>query len=789
MVGQTISHYRILERLGGGGMGVVYKAEDLRLGRHVALKFLSADVSRDPMAIERFQREARAASALNHPHICVIYEIDQHQGEPFLAMELLEGSTLKHRIGGRPLEPALVARFGLELAEALAAAHAKGIIHRDIKPANIFVTLDHRVKILDFGLAKLLRPVSDLSATESLTETGVTAGTLPYMAPEQVLGKTVDARSDIYALGAVLYEMATGRRPFPETQGGQLVDAILHADLLPPSRFQPALPAELDRIILKCLSKDPEDRFQSAKDLAVDLRRLTAPAAATATRPAVPSRKRQVVAAAIVVAVLVLAVLIAFRPTASRERAAADAQPLRIESLAVLPLDNLSGDAEQDYLADGMTEALITELAQIEQLRVISRTSVMQFKATRKPLPQIAKVLGVDAIVEGSLQRSGDRVGINVQLIHAPTDRHLWARGYERDLRDVLALQREIARAISSEIRVKLTPQVEARLASSQPVNPVAYEATLKGFYYVRALQDVDKAPQYFQQALAADPRYARAHAGLAYYYMVAVGDWVIPNREAFPKAKQAALKAIDLDPTLAEAHTYLALAHFIYDLDWAAADREFRRAIELDPRSPDAHVWYGAYLSAMGNFPESENQIRRALQFDPLSFEANVFLGFQSYCARRYQAALAQFRNALELHPNYFWAYMLMGQVYQQTGQYAEAIRAFERARSLAPNGPPEILAGLAGSYALAGNRAEARTLFARLQATRRQRHVPPHDLATVALALGEQEQALDLLEDAYDARSWWVAWLAVDPRFDSLRSHPRFQNFIRRLNFPAAP
>ena len=549
MVGQTVSHYRILEKLGSGGMGVVYKAEDTLLGRSVALKFLPEALAQDRKFLERFRREARAASALDHPNICTVYDIGEHNGTPFLVMACLEGQTLRQRLavagvydpraaGHRPaLQIDEVLELGIQIADGLEAAHTKGIVHRDIKPANIFVTTRGQAKILDFGLAKWTGVGAGLkhapsgeataAAEESLTSTGMAVGTFEYMSPEQVRAEELDARTDLFSFGLVLYEMATGRRAFTGDSPGTVFDAILNRAPISPLRVNPELPPELGRIISKAIEKDRKLRYQTAAELKADLERLKHETAGKAgaglallwwARRAAALQKRRMLVLGVSALLACLAVLVGLNVGGLRDRLAPRAGPRRVQSLAVLPLANLSGNPEQEYFADGMTEELITSLAKISALKVISRTSMMQYKGTKKPLPQIAKELNVDAVIEGSVLREGGQVRITAQLIQASTDQHLWAESYQRDLRGVLALQGEIASAIADKVRAALTPTERTRLASARPVNPEAYEAYLKGmqYWYKLTPQDLDTALEYFELALKKDPNYAPAHSGVA---------------------------------------------------------------------------------------------------------------------------------------------------------------------------------------------------------------------------------------------------------------------------------
>ncbi len=781
--------YEIVSPLGAGGMGEVYRARDTRLDRDVAIKVLPDAMARDPQALARFEREAKSVAALSHPHILAVYDVGRHEDISYVVMELLEGETLRSRISRSALPSRKATEIGIEIAEGLSAAHAKGVIHRDLKPENIFLTAGH-VKILDFGLARSTGPVQgtthDLANSPTMTlETrpGAIIGTLCYMAPEQIRALATDARTDIFAFGCVMYEMLTGKRAFLGETAADTMTAILKEEPTSVRSVSSGVGLELERLIDRCLEKRPEQRFQSSADLAYSLRSLLSHSGIAASDDAPPPWFTRTAIALVVIAALVVGVWVVRRELRQAHLAGRET----IDSIAVLPLENVSRDPEQEYFVDGMTEALISDLAKIGGLKVISRTSVMRYKATPKSLPEIAKELNVDAVVEGSVLRVGDRVRINAQLIRAATDQHLWAESYEHDLRDVLSLQGKVARAIAEEIKVTLTPQERARLAAARPVNPAAHEAYLKGrfHWHNRTRTGMETAIEYFRRAIDLDPQYAPAYAGMADARTHLARHGHVSPKEAFPLAKQAALKAVELDDALAEAHGALAVIALYFDWNWTAAEHELRRALNFNESYEEAHHQYSHLLLTVGRPDESLTESRRALELDPLDLTLNVHLGWHYMLTRQYEQAITQLMSVLEMEPNRYQALRHIGWVYIYKSLHVEAIAALEAADKSEPDNA-QAMTALAAAYAAGGRGSDARALLQQLEGWLPQRYVSACDIAAVYSALNEVEVALAWLEKAYEERSPRMIELGLDPVFDSLRSDPRFVDLVRRVGIP---
>jgi serine/threonine protein kinase/Tfp pilus assembly protein PilF len=774
MIGQAISRYTVREQIGAGGMGIVYRAHDEQLDRDVALKVLPKGALADEAARRRFRGEALALAKLNHPNIETVFDFGTDNGMDYLVTEYIPGITLDAKIAGHALPEKEVLNLGIQLAEGLDAAHAQNFVHRDLKPGNLRLTPDQRLKILDFGLARLMPVSSETAVTKTPEGSHGLMGTLAYMAPEQLRDEAMDRRSDIWSMGTVLYECITGARPFPETNVTRLLDSILREQPALPSSINRNVSQSLENILLKCLEKDVENRYQSVRELLVDLRRLhTGISTNVVVRGPKPRRGRSVAAACAIVAVI-------FGVMGWRAEWFS-ARGTKIESLAVLPLENLSHDPEQEYLADGVTESLITDLGQIRGLRrVISRTSVMRYKTDRQSLREISRQLNVDAIVEGSVFRSGNMVEVTARLLNANTDSQIWSRSYQRELRDLFTLQRELAFTIANEMKIELTPRDQERLKSPRPVAAGAQEAYLKANYLnIGTYEQRKKARQYYEQAVSLDPNFAQAYAGLADSY------WGTPDRpaqELMPKAKEYALRAVSLDDSLARAHTELAAILFYGDWNWDGADKEFIRALELNPSDADAHRLYSVFLSAMTRFDAAQTEIEATQALDPLSALNNTTAGWTFYCARKYEQAAQQCQKALELAPNFDGAHACLGYSYLGRAENAQAVSEFQKALTLS-GGDAVRAVWLGRAYAQAGDRQNAMKVLARLQDQSKRTYIPPYFFATLYVALGEKQRAFTWLEKAYGERDLYLAWIKFDPAMDPVREDPRFRDLRARM------
>jgi serine/threonine-protein kinase len=793
MIGETVTHYRILDKIGEGGMGVVYRAEDTRLGRQVAVKFLSAKLSQDAAALERFQREARAASSLSHPHICALYDVGRHGDLPFLVMELLDGTTLRRRLAHGALPMETVLDFGVQIADALDAAHAMRLIHRDIKSANIFVTERGQIKMLDFGLAKLAHPrgtpvdpFSDtVMASPTTTDHGQTLGTLSYMSPEQARGQDLDPRSDLFSFGVVLYEMATGREPFAARTSALVFDAILHLSTTPPSAINTQAPAEFDHIVAKALEKDRDLRYQTAAELRADLKRLqretgsskigTGPTGKSAVPPLGPARTPVGLIAG--AAVVVLALLAGLGYWLTRPSGPA------IDSVAVLPFVAASQASDAEYLTDGMTETLINGLAQLPDLRVAARSVVFRYKNKDTDPQQVGRDLNVKAVVTGRITRRNDRLIIGAEVMNVETGAQLWGKQYDRPETDLLAVQEEIAGEILERLRPRMTGD-EKKLATKRYTDdPEAYQQYLQGRYNSNkgTIAGFKSAIEYFQRAIQKDPRYALAYAGLADSYLLLGSYWV----EAITEAKTAAEQALTLDPSLAEAHVSLGQIKLWLDWDWSAARREFERGISLNPSSALAHNQYAMYLATVGRVSDAIAEVRRALDLDALSPIVNSDLGWYLLFAGQQTDAIAQFRKTLNLDSNSVSAHRGLGIALSEANQHAEAISELKHALLLSEDSPV-VLAHLAAAHARQGSKPAAMSLLNELQAMASRQYVPASAPAIVYAALGERNTALDWLDKAYDEHDFAIIQIEVAPWFRSLRGEDRFQKLVTRLGMP---
>jgi len=766
-------------------MGEVFRARDTHLERDVAIKLLPDALFADADARRRFRREALALSRLQHPHIAVVHDFAEQEGVPFLVMELIEGESLAQRLGRGPPDEAEVRRLGAEIASALAAAHEQGVIHRDLKPGNVMLTARGQAKVVDFGLARRL-PVEGEGTATTMTATDSVSGTLPYMAPEQLLGGAVDGRTDLFALGAVLYECATGRRPFAGATPMALANAIMNHAPIPPRALRPGLSPALETLILRCLEKRPADRFAGAADLLSALVARDPPIAAESEPASVdpPSQghRLQRPAATVLIAVASVAVVVAGAIWLPRWLHRGDGDGA-IHALAVLPLANLSGDPEQEFFADGMTDELIVSLSQIGALRVIPRSSSFTYKGTNKAAQQIGRELKVDALVSGSIQRSGNRVRIRAQLVDASADRSLWADSFEGDLNDVLRLQSHVARAIVERIHPRIEPAERARLTTVRQVDPMAHEAYLRGRHYWNQY-DTDgwkKSLDQFQRALEIAPEYAEAYAGMADAYLMLSS--IMEPAEALPRARAALAHALALDSTLAAAHAVLGYVQAVYDHDWKQAEASLQRALALNRNQVTAYQNYGYLLHALGRFDEALVQLDHARELDPLSTYVATMSLWPLNQGRRYEEAIARALALVAADTSAPLPRFILGQALCYSGRHAEGIVELEY---VARRENVQVLQGWLGwAYGVGGRSADAQRVLEELGVRSRREFVNPFALGLVHLGLGHNDEAIRQLEQAIDAQIEEVVFINVDPAMDPLRAHPRFQQLLRRLGF----
>jgi serine/threonine-protein kinase len=797
MIGQSISHYKILEKLGEGGMGVVYKAQDTKLDRLVAMKFLPHHLAANEAEKARFLQEAKAASALNHPNVCTIYDIKEEDDKQFIVMEFVDGATLKNKIPIQKVQDALT--YALQIGEALHEAHGKGIVHRDIKCENIMVNAKNQIKVMDFGLAKL-------KGSLKLTKTSSTIGTLAYMAPEQIQGGEVDARSDIFSFGVVVFEMLTGHMPFRGEHEAAMLYSIINEEPESVQKSRQDVSAEIDRIIRRALEKDPEDRYQHIDDMVSELRRVQKqstrvsrttlmeipgprtsetiritdnidPTELVPTTAGQTARKTRVVVVSGTVLVILVAAVIGYFAFFGRHQS--------IDSIAVLPFANVGADPNTEYLSDGVTESLINTLSQLSNLTVMSRSSVFHYKGKDFDPQKAGTELGVKAVLVGRVTQRGDNLQISTELVNVSNNTHIWGQQYNRKLSDILAVQDEISKEISQQLSLKLVGEDEKKLAKHSTENTEAYQLYLKGRFYwnKRKAAELQKAVDYFNQALEKDPQFALAYAGLASAYAILPEYSGLPAMDIDPKAEAAASKALEFDATLAEPHAVLGLIKFSHQWNWDGAERELKRAIELNPNYPTAYHWYSISLRLQGKLEESLTEIKRAQQLDPLSLVISLNVAEVLLYMRKDDLAIEQLKKTLELDPNFPGAHTALGSAYAEQGNYTDAIRELQTVRQIVGPNDPTALGILGFVYAKAGRKNDANEMLKKMMEFTKRGYALAVPVATVYVGLGDNDKVFEWLQKGYDEQNVGTGYLKISPVWNNVRSDPRFTALLSKI------